>query len=132
MFNKIGTVSVYVSDQQRAKDFYVNKLGFQIRTDAPLYPGAATRWISVVPKQNSETELILYVPDENWEHYKQVVGKSQAITLDVTNLMELVANLKAKGVRFASEPEAQPWGTFATIIDSEDNRILLVEQPKSQ
>src|SRR5262245_21251455 len=105
MFNKIGTVSVYVSDQQRAKDFYVNKLGFQIRTDAPLYPGATTRWISVVPKQDSETELILYVPDENWEHYKQVVGKSQSITLDVSNLMELVANLKAKGVRIASEPD---------------------------
>ena len=37
MFNKVGTVSVFVSDQQRAKDFYTNKLGLELRTDAELY-----------------------------------------------------------------------------------------------
>jgi lactoylglutathione lyase len=132
MITKVSTVCLYVNDQDRAKDFYVNKMGFELVGDSPLYPGAAARWISVVPKKGVETELILYLPDENWEHYKQVVGKSQAITLDVQDMNAVVADLKAKGVRFASEPEAQPWGTFATIIDSEDNRILLVEQPKSQ
>ncbi len=62
-------------------------------------------------------------------HYRQVVGKSQAITLDVTDLPGLAADLKAKGVRFVQEPEAQPWGTYATIQDSEGNHILLVQQP---
>jgi catechol 2,3-dioxygenase-like lactoylglutathione lyase family enzyme len=129
MIDKIGTVSIFVSDQDRAKEFYTNTLGFELRTDAPLYPGASARWISVAPA-GAQTEAVLYLPDENWEHYRQVVGKSQAVTLNVTNLQALAADLKAKGVKFLSEPDAQPWGTFATIEDSEGNSLLLVEQPQ--
>lgn len=125
----VGTVSVFVSDQQRAKEFYTNLLGFELRTDAPLGPGSDGRWIAVAPR-GAQTELILYLPDENWEHYKQTVGKSQAITLNVTDMNAVHAELKRKGVTFVQEPDVQPWGTYATIRDSEGNHILLVEQPK--
>ena len=126
--NKVGTVCVFVSDQNRAKSFYTEKLGFELRTDLPLYPGAPSRWVAVAP-HGSQTDVILYLPDENWDHYRQVVGKSQAITLDVTDMDKVAADLKAKGVKFVQEPEAQPWGTNATIEDSEGNHILLVQQP---
>ncbi len=125
----VGTLSIFVSDQHRAKDFYVNKLGFDLRTDAELYPGATARWIAVAPK-GAETEIILYLPDENWAHYKGVVGKSQALTLAVNDIQSLCAELKAKGVEFVQEPDVQPWGTFATFKDSEGNHILIVEQPQ--
>ena len=128
MINRVGTVSVFVSDQQRAKDFYTNKLGFQLRTDAPLYPGATARWVAVAPA-GAETEIILYLPDEDWAHYEQVVGKAQSITLDVSDLAAVYEDLKGKGVAFVSEPDPQPWGTFATLQDSEGNSILMVEQP---
>lgn len=130
MINKVGTVCVFVSDQERAKKFYTETLGFKLHQDAPLYPGAANRWISVVPQEGSQTEVILYLPDENWEHYKQVVGQSQAVTFDVTDMASLVADLKQKGVQFTQEPDPQPWGTYATFVDSEGNKLLLVEQPK--
>jgi uncharacterized glyoxalase superfamily protein PhnB len=42
----------------------------------------------------------------------------------------LVADLKAKGVTFTQEPDAQPWGNYAMIRDSEGNQLILVEQPK--
>jgi lactoylglutathione lyase len=125
----VGTVCVFVADQDRAKDFYVNKLGFELRNDAPLYPGAAARWVAVAPK-GAATEVILYLPDENWAHYKQVVGKSQALTFNVTDTKALYAELKAKGVTVVSEPDAQPWGTYMTIRDSEGNNLLMVEMPK--
>jgi lactoylglutathione lyase len=128
--NKVGTVCVFVSDQNRAKAFYTEQLGLELRMDTPLYPGAPSRWLAVAP-HGAATELILYLPDENWEHYKQVVGKSQAITLDVTDMAHVAAGLKAKGVTFVQEPDVQPWGTNATIVDSEGNHILLVEQPKT-
>jgi catechol 2,3-dioxygenase-like lactoylglutathione lyase family enzyme len=117
--NKVGTVCVFVSDQSRAKAFYTEQLGLELRMDTPLYPGAPSRWLA-----------ILYLPDENWEHYKQVVGKSQAITLDVTDMASVAAGLKSKGVTFVQEPDVQPWGTNAIIVDSEGNHILLVEPPK--
>ena len=126
MIEKVGTVSVYVSDQQRAKDFYVNKLGMELRTDAELSPGSTNRWIAVAPK-GAQTEIILYLPDENWEHYKAVVGKSQSITLSTSDVRATYNELKAKGVEFEAEPDVQPWGTFATLKDSEGNSILLVQ-----
>jgi catechol 2,3-dioxygenase-like lactoylglutathione lyase family enzyme len=129
MINGVGTVSIYVADQDRAKLFYTNVLGFELRQDAPLYPGATNRWVSVAPK-GAKTEIVLYLPDENWEHYKQVVGKSQSITLDVTDIDKLYTDLKAKGVKFLQEPDRQPWGTSCFIQDSEGNGILLVETPK--
>ncbi len=130
MINRVGTVCIFVSDQDRAKAFYTDVLGFELHTDQPLYPGASNRWVSVAPK-GAKTEVILYLPDENWEHYRQVVGHSQAVTFDVTDMASVAKDLKAKGVQFVHEPDVQPWGTNATIVDSEGNNILLVELPKA-
>jgi lactoylglutathione lyase len=127
--NRVGTVSLFVHDQDRAKEFYTQALGLELRRDAPLYPGASARWIAVAPR-GAATEIILYLPDENWEHYRQVVGKSQALTLEVTGMPQVYDSLKARGVKFVQEPEEQPWGTYAIIEDSEGNQILLVEQPR--
>ena len=128
MIDRVGTVSVFVQDQDRAKDFYTNVLGFELRTDAPLYPGATNRWVAVAPK-GAATEVVLYLPDENWEHYRQVVGQSQALTFNVTDLQALHADLKTKGVTFVQEPDVQPWGTYAIILDSEGNRLILSQPP---
>lgn len=128
MINQIGTVCVFVNDQDRAKDFYIHTLGFELRTDAPLYPGASARWLAVAPK-GAATEVVLYLPDANWEHYRQVVGQSQALTFTVTDMNTLHADLKAKGVTFVQEPDMQPWGNYAIIEDSEKNRLILSEPP---
>lgn len=127
--DRVGTVCVFVGDKDRAKKFYTNVLGFQLHDDQPLAPGAANRWISVVPK-GAETKIILYLPDQNREHYKEGVGKSQAISPNVTDMPSLHKELKAKGVKFVQEPDPQPWGTYATIEDSEGNHLILVEPPK--
>jgi lactoylglutathione lyase len=129
MIDRVGTVSLFVSDQERAKAFYTDVLGFELRADAPLFPGSTARWIAVAPS-GAETEVILYLPDDNWAHYRHVVGQSQALTLNVADMHALYADLKAKGVVFVQEPDRQPWGTFAIVQDSEGNRLLLVEQPK--
>jgi lactoylglutathione lyase len=128
MITHVGTVSVFVSDQNRAREFYTNKLGMELRSDAPLSPGATARWVTVAPL-GAATEIVLYLPDENWEHYKGTVGKSQALTLNVSDIQAVYADLKGKGVVFVQEPDAQPWGTYAMIQDSEGNHLILVEQP---
>jgi lactoylglutathione lyase len=126
MIEGVGTVSLFVSDQDRAKKFYTEVLGFELREDQPM---GAYRWIAVAPK-GAKTEVILYLPDENWQHYKQVVGQSQAMTFTVTDMNGLIKDLKSKGVKVVQEPDVQPWGTFSMILDSEGNRLILVELPK--
>lgn len=125
MIDSIATICIFVNDQDRAKAFYTEKLGFEVRTDEPMGP---SRWIAVAPK-GASTEVILYKMDDNWSHYHSVQGKSQAITFNVTDMNALYTDLKAKEVPITSAPEKQPWGTFMTIQDPDHNSLLLVEQP---
>ncbi len=127
MIDAVATLCVFVTDQDKAKAFYLDKLGFELRQDQPMGPDS--RWVAVAPA-GARTEIILYKMDQNWEHYRQVMGKSQALTLNVTDMPALQADLKAKGVRITQEPDVQPWGTFMTILDPDDNALLLVELPK--
>lgn len=126
MIDAVATVCIFVSDQDKAKAFYLDTLGFELRDDSPMGP---SRWLAVAPK-GAHTEVILYKMDENWEHYKQVRGKSQAITFDVSDMVALHNDLKAKGVHIVQEPDVQPWGTFMSILDQDNNALLLVEHPK--
>jgi lactoylglutathione lyase len=127
MIDSLATVCVFVKDQDKAKAFYTEVLGFELRQDSPM--GPESRWIAVAPK-GALTEVILYMMDENWQHYSQVQGKAQALTFNVTDMTALQADLKAKGVRITQEPDPQPWGTYMMILDQDDNALLLVEQPK--
>jgi hypothetical protein len=47
MIKKIAYATVWVLDQERAKEFYVNKLGFEVRSDERL---GSSRWLTVAPK----------------------------------------------------------------------------------
>jgi lactoylglutathione lyase len=130
MINRVGTVTMFVADQDRAKEFYAHILGMEVLSDnAATIPGSPNRWLTVAPK-GAATGIVLYLVDRYWEHYSGVVGKSQALSIDVSDLMTLAKDLKAKGVKFMTEPDPQPWGTNAYIFDSEGNAILLVEAPK--
>ncbi len=58
--NKVSTVVVPVSDQERAIEFYVDKLGFEKRTDVPF--GNGYRWIEVAPAGAVTTIAIVPPP----------------------------------------------------------------------
>ena len=126
MIDAVATVCIFVNDQDKAKAFYADVLGFELRQDSPM---GESRWLAVAPK-GARTEVILYKMDQNWEHYREVMGKSQAITFNVTDIKALHADLKEKGVRIIQEPDPQPWGTFMMILDQDDNALLMVEEPK--
>ena len=91
MIDAVATVCIFVNDQDKARAFYTDVLGFELRQDSPM---GESRWLAVAPK-GARTEIILYKMDENWEHYKQVMGKSQAITFNVTDIQALHADLIA-------------------------------------
>jgi hypothetical protein len=57
MINKMSHVSIYVLDQDSAFDFYVNKLGFKVATDAAMGPGM--RWLTVSPPDQPDLEITL-------------------------------------------------------------------------
>ena len=56
MFTKIGTISVAVSDQDKALDFYINTLGFEKIDDQPM--SETERWLEVAPP-GAQTHIML-------------------------------------------------------------------------
>jgi catechol 2,3-dioxygenase-like lactoylglutathione lyase family enzyme len=57
MITRLNHVSIFVLDQNSAYDFYVNKLGFKVHTDAPMGPGM--RWLTVCPPEQPDLEITL-------------------------------------------------------------------------
>jgi catechol 2,3-dioxygenase-like lactoylglutathione lyase family enzyme len=55
MINKLSHTSIYVLDQESAKDFYVNKLGFNVETDAEF--GEGMRWLTVTPPDQPDLSM---------------------------------------------------------------------------
>ena len=61
MIQRLSHATLYVLDQDAAKDFYVNKLGFDVRMDASMDNGF--RWLTVSPKGQPDLQIILMKVD---------------------------------------------------------------------
>ena len=118
MIRKIKFMTMPVADQDRALDFYLNKLGFTLVTDQPMGPGQ--RWIEVKPPKG-DTGVALFTPP-GWESR---VGSFAGGSWECDDVEKTYAELTARGVQFEKPPEKQPWGTMAIMKDSEGNQIVL-------
>src|SRR6266498_2275153 len=107
---EVKVVSVPVSDQERAKEFYVDKLGFELTRDDGSVPGI--RWVQVAPRGKG-TSLTLVTWFETMP-----AGSLQDLERDCEELA-------ARGVEFERPLQQQPWGIEAVIRDSDGNRLVL-------
>jgi predicted enzyme related to lactoylglutathione lyase len=129
MITHIGSTSVFVTDQDRAVDFYVNKLGFEKRSDQPMGPDAP-RWIEVAPP-GAQTSLVIYRPTEampgasTYEMALAQIGKFCSFIFEVDDMEATHAELSARGVEFPDRPAQQFWGWWATVKDPDGNVIGL-------
>jgi catechol 2,3-dioxygenase-like lactoylglutathione lyase family enzyme len=130
---RLGSVPVFVRDQDRALAFYRDQLGFEVVLDLPL--GGGRRWIAVA-RQRGETELILFHPasyaagDEETAALDARVGQWTGIVFFTEDIEHTYRLLHERGVRFAAAPKRQAWGGWeAFFSDPEGNRFHLVQRP---
>jgi lactoylglutathione lyase len=127
----IHSTTVYVTDQERALDFYVNKLGFEKRADMPMGPDS--RWIEVAPP-DAKTTLLLYKPTpempgaESYELALSLTGRHTGVLLYVDDLNATYEALSDKGVNFPTPPEKQDWGWWAVLADPDGNSFGLGQE----
>jgi lactoylglutathione lyase len=118
----IGVVTISVTEQDIAKEFYVDRLGMEIRLDLPMGPDS--RWLEVAPP-GSQTSLVLYLDPEH-------AGQHSRLVLRTTDMQALHAELVAKGVTFTEEPNQQDWGGIqAQFVDPDGNGYVLTHLPAS-
>ncbi len=137
MVTKLSHTALFVLDQDKAFDFYVNLLGFTVRTDAAMPNGF--RWLTVSPPEQPEMEIALLNPfgegmsyDEDAKNAFRVLLEKGALGAGVMFTPDCRATyeeLKAKGVVFKCEPREQFYGIEAIVTDGCGNWFSMT-QPK--
>jgi catechol 2,3-dioxygenase-like lactoylglutathione lyase family enzyme len=112
----VQVLSVPVADQDRARDFYVNTLGFDLVAENPMGPDQ--RWIQVAPK-GATTGLTLVTWFDTMPP-----GSLKGLVLQTPDIDGEAARLRTAGVDI-TDPEDAPWGRFATFHDPDGNGIVL-------
>lgn len=140
MITHLSHASVFVLDQDSAKAFYTEKLGFEVRNDITMGEefeggGAGFRWLTVSPKDQPELEIILSSCDMGRdpaaaEQIRSLVarGAMGVGVLATDDCRRTYEELTAKGVTFLSEPAERPYGIEATLRDDSGNMISLTQR----
>ena len=132
MITKMNHVSIYVLDQDSAHDFYVNKLGFKVHTDAPMGPGK--RWLTVTPPEQPDIEITLMAIDEGMMFTKDTAAKMRDLVqggtfgfgvFECDDLNATYEELNAKGVEFTKPPTQEFYGYEALFKDDSGNWFSL-------
>jgi catechol 2,3-dioxygenase-like lactoylglutathione lyase family enzyme len=139
MITRLSHTTIYVLDQDSAKDFYVNKLGFEVRQDITMGEefegsGQGFRWLTVGPPSQPDASYILadcgmgHSP-ENTAELRSLVAKG-AIGPGVfatDDCHKTHAELVERGVVFLSEPAERPYGIEAVFRDDSGNWFSLTQ-----
>ncbi|WP_455362412.1 VOC family protein [Streptomyces sp. SYSU K21746] len=111
----IKIVTLPVADQDRAKDFYVGALGFEVVMDQDMGP---MRWLQVAPK-GAQTSFTLATAEMGF-----TPGNAQGIMLETSDVDADCAALTRAGVTVEG-PTDYPWARQATLVDPDGNGLVL-------
>jgi catechol 2,3-dioxygenase-like lactoylglutathione lyase family enzyme len=114
----LEVISVPVSDQERAKQFYVGQLGFTVEIDSNF--GESMRWVMLRPP-GSGTAVTLVTWFETMP-----AGSLKGSVLGCDDLEKTLAELTTRGVTFTEdEIQEAPWGRWKTFDDPDGNSWVL-------
>jgi catechol 2,3-dioxygenase-like lactoylglutathione lyase family enzyme len=117
-FMPMPIIWVPVLNVDRARKFYVDKVGLELRQDIT---GPRARRVLVAP-EGSRTALALV---------ESASSGSLGLVLYTDDLMADYDRLLTKGVEFERPPKDEPWGVDAVFRDPDGNRLILRQQNAS-
>ena len=123
MINKIGKITVYVKDQEQAKDFWLNKIGFVLKLEQPMGPNAT--WLEVGPSEDEFTTLVLYSKSAMEQHQPSKVAHP-SVLFSTTDIESAYQKMKDNGVE-VEDMLRLPFGTMFSFKDQDGNDYLLRE-----
>jgi catechol 2,3-dioxygenase-like lactoylglutathione lyase family enzyme len=135
MINGIHIVSVWVLDQDAAKEFYTTKLGFELTNDITLDNGM--RWMTVRPPGSAGQEFVLMDPshsmlDEQTAAQVRALVAKGALSPGVMATSDCRGDyevLTKRGVEFISPPAERPYGIEAVLRDDSGNWFSFTQRP---
>ena len=141
MIDTIGGTVVIVSDQQKAIEFYTQKLGFELKTDMAFGSSSSSnsssgiRWVEVAPKASQSTISLMVANAQlmsnegEIEAAKKGIGTETGIWFYSHDIQSTYEELKNKGVDITSA-EKQEWGgIMSKFKDQDGNSYSLIASP---
>jgi predicted enzyme related to lactoylglutathione lyase len=134
MIQSLSHTSVYVLDQDRAKTFYTEKLGFDVRQDVRM---GEFRWLTVAPKGQKDLEIVLMplrpsptMDEATVTTLRALVEKGTfgAGVFETDDCQKTYEELKSKGVEFREPPQKRPYGIEALVRDDSGNWFSVVQR----
>jgi catechol 2,3-dioxygenase-like lactoylglutathione lyase family enzyme len=120
MITHVNCVVLYVRDQQRSLDFYLNTLGWEVRTDEVMADGK--RWIDVAPPSaRTRVALVQAPPDHAFPS-----EPSAHCTLSTDDVRATFRELDARGAPVTA-PVVDSWSAYITITDPDGHTFVISE-----
>ena len=116
----VRTVGVPVSDQDRALEFYLDKLGFEKRLDIPL-PQFGGRWIEVAPAGAAITIALVPARED------VPAGVETGIRFTTANAAAVHADLQARDVEVGELLSWPGVPAMFAVRDQDGNGLEIVE-----
>lgn len=118
----VVVVSVPVTDQERSREFFVDRLGFELVSDSQA---EGLHWVEVRPPGSSTSlTLVTWFPS-------MPAGSLQGLVLGTDDVAGAYRRLSERGVRFDHEPQEAFWGTYTTFSDPDGNSFVLAQSAGS-
>ncbi|HEX7361007.1 MAG TPA: SpoIIE family protein phosphatase [Bryobacteraceae bacterium] len=123
MYVRLNSVSIFVRDQDRSLQFYVDRLGFSPAFDVRLPSGE--RWLTVAPPDGTAA-LTLVAPEPGSDEYS-LIGRPTQVVLLTEDVFAKFKEWRTRGVCFHNPPEMQCWGAVtASFEDPDGNSFTLL------
>lgn len=123
MFRRVHSATILVRNQDAALEFYCGVLGWEVRQD---HSTREMRFLTVAPT-GSDAEIFLVQPETIGKDHS-VIGGNLGLTIEVTDLRALHADLAAKGVSFSVPPVTLPWGDAGCHMEDPDGNSLFLRE----
>jgi catechol 2,3-dioxygenase-like lactoylglutathione lyase family enzyme len=126
---RIGLVDVFVDDQDRARTFYTDKLGLQLKDDAPY--GSGARWLTVVSPEDPDGTELLLAPLNDAAKALQASRRetgTPAVSFIVDDCQHRYEELSDRGVVFRSEPRAMDYGGLDAVFEDGCGNLLNLDE----
>ena len=132
MITNISLITLWVTDQDESRDFYIKRLGFEAKADVTM--GDGFRWVTIGHPEQPELEVTLMVPgpplDPDMAHAIErslAKGTMGGFGLQTDDCKKTYEELSAQGVEFTQPPSERPYGVEAIMRDNSGNWLVLVE-----
>lgn len=128
MRQHLSLTALVVRDYNEAIEFFVGRLGFELREDTRL--DEEKRWVVVAPPCSTESAILLARAANPGQ--AQAIGNQSGgrvfLFLATDDFDRDYEAFRERGVKFLREPRREPYGTVAVFEDLYGNRWDLIER----